>query len=82
MANIGYRDRDVMQGKEDEEFLAELAKTLGCTTQAQLKRWTIRYVLDKVSYKEFEQWVRQQEDASDKAKYDFDDMVLQQKQAA
>lgn len=81
MGKIGYRDRDVMQGKEDEDFLSELAKRLGCATRAQLERWTVRYVLDKVSAAEFDEWVRLQQDIIDKARYDFDDEMLANKAA-
>lgn len=82
MGKIGYRDQDVMQGKEDEDLLNHIAERLGCTTAAQLRRWTLRFVLDKVKEADFEKFVLAQQDANDKARYDFDDRVLAEKRAA
>lgn len=82
MGKIGYRNPDVTMGKEDEAFLTELAHNLNCSTVAQLQRWIVRYVLDEVPASEFGEYVRRQSDLADKAKYDFDDIKLQNRTAA
>lgn len=82
MGRPGYQGADIAHGREDDEFVTWLSDHLNCSTKAQLMRWIVRYVLDKVPAAEFAEWVRQQSDAVDTAKYNHDDEMLQLQRTA
>lgn len=57
---------------EEEEFVKSLAPQYRCSA-VQLRRWAIRFVLDNVSHNDFATYIAQQQDATDKRRYDEKD---------